>query len=240
MKGKELLIKNSVVIINIVLFFYLVFIGRNQYLYGMHYLRCIIFMLLNSIFIFSHGILKNNDKEYKTNIFLYIGLFMYLLFAFTFIISRTEFRFYSWWYTGQYIPFHTIISQFSHGSTYSILKNVFGNAVALIPLSFLLMIKDKKFNNVIKQSIIILPVILIIELLQASTHTGAFDVDDIILNYAGTVVFTFLITRFHLIDKIRNIFYTDFKLKSKIKYILFYISLVVLIIFDLFIIFKVN
>ncbi len=240
MKGKETIIKYSVIIINIVLFFYLVFIGRNQYAYGMNYLKCIFFMVFNSVFIFSCGILRNNDKEYKSNIVIYIGLFLYLLFAFTFIISRAEFRFYSWWYTGQYIPFHTIVSQFKYGSTYSIMKNILGNAVALIPLSFLLMIKDKKFNNIIKQSIIILPVILIIELLQASTHTGAFDVDDIILNYAGTVVFTFLITRFHLIDKIRNIFYTDFKLKSKIKYILFYISLVVLIIFDLFIIFKVN
>ena len=47
------------------------------------------------------------------------------------------------------------------------------------------MIKDKKYNNVLKQSIIILPVILIIEVLQASTHTGAFDVDDIILNCLG-------------------------------------------------------
>ncbi|MBQ1550670.1 MAG: VanZ family protein, partial [Bacilli bacterium] len=118
-------------------------------------------------------------------------------------------------------------------------KNVLGNAIALIPLSFLLMIKDKKYNNVLKQSIIILPVILIIEVLQASTHTGAFDVDDIILNYVGTLIFTFLITRFDIIDKIRELFYTDFKIKTKTKKILFYTSLIILIIFDVSIYLKV-
>ena len=239
MKSKESIIKNIVLIINIILFFYLLYIGMNKYLYDMSYIKCIIFMLLNSIFIFSYGMLKDNNKVYKSNIKIYIGLFLYLLFTFTFIISRAEFRFYSWWYTGQYIPFHTIISQFQRGSTYSILKNILGNAVALIPLSFLLMIKDKKYNNVLKQTIIVLPVILIIEVLQAFTHTGAFDVDDIILNYGGTVIFTFLITRFHIIDKIRKLFYTDFKLNKKTKNILFYISLILLIIFDLLLIFKV-
>ena len=99
------------------------------------------------------------------------------------------------------------------------------------------MIKDKKYNNVLKQSLIILPTILTIEVLQASTHTGSFDVDDIILNYGGILIFTFLITRFHIIDNIRKLFNTDFKLKTKTKNILFYTSLIVLIAFDLIILF---
>lgn len=44
-----------------------------------------------------------------------------------------------------------------------------------------------------KQSIIILPITISIEILQAFTHTGAFDIDDIILNYLGTIIFTFLL-----------------------------------------------
>ena len=234
---REKILKNIIIVLNIVLFFYLVFIGINQYLYEMDYLKCIIFMLLNSIFIFAYGILKNNDRTYKSNINIYICLFLYLLFAFTFIIGRADFRFYNRWSAGQYIPFQTIISQLERASTYSILKNILGNAVALIPLSFLLMIKDKKYNNVLKQSLIILPTILTIEVLQASTHTGSFDVDDIILNYGGTLIFTFLITRFHIIDNIRKLFNTDFKLKNKTKNILFYTSLIVLIAFDLSILF---
>ena len=70
-------------------------------------------------------------------------------------------------------------------------------------------------------------------MLQAFTHTGSFDIDDIILNYMGVVVFTFLITRFKIIDKIRKLFYTDFKLKLRHKKVLFYISLTVLIVTDI-------
>ena len=239
MKEKELIIKDLIIVLSIVFFYYLVFTGINQYIYNMNYLKCILFMIFNVLFVFSYGMLKNNEKAYKSNIYIYIILFLYLLFSFTFIIGRADFRFYSRWSAGQYIPFHTIISQFQRGSTYSILKNVLGNAIALIPLSFLLIIKDKKYNNVLKQSIIILPVILIIEVLQASTHTGAFDVDDIILNYVGTLIFTFLITRFHIIDRIRELFYTDFKIKNKTKKILFYTSLIILIIFDISIYLKI-
>ena len=234
---KEKILKNIIIVLNIVLFFYLVFIGINQYLYEMDYIKCIMFMILNSILIFTYGILKNNNKTYNYNIIIYIVLFLYLLFSFTFIIGRADFRFYNRWSAGQYIPFQTIISQLERASTYSILKNILGNAVALIPLSFLLMIKNKKYNNILRQSIIILPTILIIEVLQASTHTGSFDVDDIILNYGGTLIFTFLITRFHIIDNIRKLFNTDFKLKNNTKNILFYTSLIVLIVFDLIILF---
>ena len=49
----------------------------------------------------------------------------------------------------------------------------------------------------------------------------------------GVVVFTFLITRFKIIDKIRKLFYTDFKLKLRHKKVLFYISLTVLIVIDI-------
>lgn len=235
---KETLIKNIIVIINVIVFYYLLFVGRNQYLYGMNYFMCILFMVLNSLLIFFFGLLKNDKKTYSTNIFIYIALYCYLLFTITFIISRDTFRFYNWWYAGQYEPFYTIISQFKYGSTLSIIKNILGNSVMIIPLSFLLMIKNKKFNNILWQSLITLPIIIIIEFLQASTHTGAFDIDDIILNYAGTVIFTFLITRFSIIDKIRNLFYKDFKLKTGIKQMLFYISLVLIVIFDLFIFIK--
>ncbi len=238
MAKKESIIKNTVLVLNIIIFYYLLFVGRNQYLYGMNYFICIVFMILNSLFIFFYGLLKNEKKTYSTNILVYILLYSYLLFTITFIISRTEFRFYNWWYAGQYEPFHTIISQFKYGSVTSIAKNILGNSVMLIPLSFLLMIKNEKFKNVLKQSLIILPVVVAIELLQAFTHTGEFDIDDTILNYVGTLAFTFIITRFGIIDKIRKLFYTDFKIKSNIKSIVFYLSLILLIIFDVIIFIK--
>ena len=233
MKNKEIIIKNTLLILNIILFYYLLFIGWNKYAYDMNYLKCIIFMLANVVFLFSYGILKNEKKVYNSNIIIYIFLFCYLLFTFTFLIGRTEFKFYNRWYAGQYIPFNTIVSQFKYGSTSSILKNVIGNSIMIIPMSFLLMIKNKKFNNIFWQSLITLPMILIIEVLQASTHTGAFDIDDIILNYFGTVVFALIITRFGIIDKIRNLFFIDFNLNIRIKKIIFYICASLLLIFDI-------
>lgn len=237
MKDKINVLKNIILIISLMIYSYLIFIGRNQYLFNMSYLKCILFLVLICLFIYSYGIFINKEKAYKKNVILYMIIYMFLLISITFYIGRTEIKFYDWWYAGQYEPFYTITSQLKYGSTTSILKNVIGNSIMLIPFSFLLMIKNKKYNNIFKQLIIILPIIIGIELLQAFTHTGAFDIDDIILNYIGTVIFTFIITRFSIMDKIRNLFYTDFKLNKKIKYILFYSCLCLTIIYTSFILF---
>ena len=189
-------------------------------------------MIINSIFIYIYGIVVNKENVYKINSILYIILFMILLFTITFIIGRPKLEFYDWCW-GQYSPFKTIVSQFKYASSISILKNIVGNSIMLIPLSFLLMIRNKKFNNIFKQLLIVLPIIIFIEILQAYTHTGTFDIDDILLNYMGTLIFTFLITRFNIIDKIRDLFYTDFRLNNKVKDIMFYIVLIIVIIYDI-------
>ena len=233
MKKRALVIKNLLFITNIIIFGYLIFIGRNQYLYNMNYFKCILFMLINCLFVYTYGILLNEEKIYKNNVLTYIFLFILLLISFTFFIGRTSLAFYTWGYTGQYTPFYTTMRQIKYGSTALLLKNIVGNIVMLIPLSFLLMIKNLKNKNILRQSVIIIPIIIIIEVLQAFTHTGSFDIDDIILNYIGVVVFTFLITRFKIVDKVRKIFYTDFKLKLRHKKVLFYISLTVLIVTDI-------
>lgn len=233
MKNKILLIEKTILIINIIIYCFLVIVGRNQYIYNISYLKCIIFMIINSIFIYIYGIVANKENVYKSNSILYIILFMILLFTITFIIGRPKLEFYNWCYRGQYSPFKTIVSQFKYASSISILKNIVGNSIMLIPLSFLLMIRNKKFNNIFKQAFIVLPIIIFIEILQAYTHTGTFDIDDILLNYMGTLIFTFLITRFNIIDKIRNLFYTDFNLNNKVKDIMFYIVLIIVIIYDI-------
>lgn len=229
MKEKINTFKNILLIISLLIYSYLVFIGGNQYIFNMSYTKCILFVLIVCLLIYIYGTISNKDSTYKTNIRIYILLYLIILATVTFFIGRTEIKFYNWWYAGQYSPFQTIISQLKYGSSLSVLKNVIGNGIMLIPFSFLLMIKDKKYNNIVRQSIIILPIIIGIEVLQAFTHTGAFDIDDILLNYLGTVIFTFMITRFSLIDKIRKIFYTDFKIKESIKYTAFYLVSILLI-----------
>ena len=229
--NKKIKIINIIfLIISFITYFFLVIYKNNQYIYNMNYLKCIIYSLIVCLNIYFYSMIINNKNTYKNSILLYIMWFLIILFSFTFIIGRRELKIYNWYYSGQFKIFYTIISQFKHGSIISILKNIFGNIVAIIPLSFLLMIKNKKYNNIIKQSIIILPTILFIELFQMITHTGIFDIDDIILNYLGILIFTFLITRKNIIDKIRKIFYTDYRLKINNKKILYYVSILIYII----------
>lgn len=77
--------------------------------------------------------------------------------------------------------------------------------------------KDKKYNNIFRQLIIILPITIDIEVLQAFHRTGEFDIYDILLNYLGTILFTFIITRFSLIYKIKKMFYTNNKIKKALN-----------------------
>ncbi len=72
----------------------------------------------------------------------------------------TDIKFYDWWYAGQYHPFGTIIPQLNGSSNLSISKNIIGNSIMLIPLSFLLMIENKKYNNVFNRLFIVLPIII--------------------------------------------------------------------------------
>ena len=52
MKNKNTIMKILFVIIYILIYFYLVFYERNQYIYGMSYLKCVLFMLLTSLCIY--------------------------------------------------------------------------------------------------------------------------------------------------------------------------------------------
>lgn len=204
-------IKKVFLILSLIIYAYLVFYRHNRFIYHMNYLKCTIFIVLISIVVFILGLIENESKSYRENINIYIILYLTLLVSVTFFIGRTDFKIYKWWFPGQYVPFKTIKMQFKYALMHTLLKNVFGNLAMLTPLSFLLMIKNKKFNNIFWQTIIILPIILLIEVTQALTHIGSFDIDDIILNYVGTIIFTFLITRFHLIDHIRKLFYSNLK-----------------------------
>ena len=203
---------------------------------NMNYLKAIIIIVSLFLLVFSFGLITNNEKNYKTNINIYIGLYLTLLFSITFLIGRPRLNFnfnrITSIYKDSLIPFNTISLYFIGNASFkSIIYNIFGNIIMLVPLSFLLMIKNKKYNNILKQLLIIIPIVIFIELFQEITWTGAFDIDDIILNLTGPVLFTFLITRFNFIDKIRKLFYNTFKDKKVIKYLIYIISLIIPIIF---------
>jgi len=51
------------------------------------------------------------------------------------------------------------------------------------------------------------------------------------------VILTFIITRFSIIDKIKKIFYTDYKINENIKYMIFYGVLGLLVLHSIILLF---
>lgn len=246
-KNKDLLYNKIKCFTEILFFlaisFFVLVLSPIGFQYNMTFIKAIVLFLSLFLLCFSFGLLQNNEKIYKKNIFVYIGLYISLLISITFFIGRRslsiDFDRINHIYTGALIPFHTISLYFNgYASTKEIVYNIFGNAIMLVPLSLLLMIKNKKYNNIFRQLLIIAPIVIFIELFQEITWVGTFDVDDILLNLVGPIIFTFLITRFDIVGKIRKLFYYDFVKKREIKYFLYILSLIVPILFIIKFIFE--
>lgn len=88
------------------------------------------------------------------------------------------------------IPFRTMSSYLKNITEPYAFKNIAANIVIFIPLGFF--ISNKNPKNVFKALIICLGVILSIELIQLFFKIGFFDVDDIILNFIGSLLGVFM------------------------------------------------
>lgn len=88
------------------------------------------------------------------------------------------------------IPFRTMSPYLKNITETYAFKNIAANIVAFIPLGFF--ISNKNPKNVFKALIICLGVILSIELIQLFFKIGFFDVDDIILNFIGSLLGVFM------------------------------------------------
>lgn len=88
------------------------------------------------------------------------------------------------------IPFRTMSPYLENITETYAFKNIAANIVAFIPLGFF--ISNKNPKNVFKALIICLGVILSIELIQLFFKIGFFDVDDIILNFIGSLLGVFI------------------------------------------------
>ncbi len=234
-KNKLKTFTDIILILTVGLFMYYLSVATPIFRYSIDKIEAVFIMISLFLLYFSYGLIKDDDKTYKNNVIIYIVLYMILLISITFFIGRASFRFdlerLTSIYEGSLVPFNTITSYFTKGSLRSIMFNVVGNLIMLVPLSFLLMVKNKKYNNVLRQFLIIIPIVILTELLQQITSVGSFDVDDIILNVFGVMLFTFIITRFGIMDKIRKLFYKTFNVKNFIKYFIYFISLIFTLIF---------
>ena len=230
--------------LTVLLFLFTLSIANPLFRYSISSMKAITLILSLFLLCFSFGLIDDHEKTYRRNIDIYIGLYILLLISITFLIGRPslsfDFRRIFSIYKDSFIPFHTISLYFTnYASLRSIIYNILGNIVMLVPLSFLLMLKNKKYNHIGKQLLIIVPIVLAIEFLQEITWVGSFDVDDILLNLLGVILFTFFITRFDMISKIRKLFFTTFKNKKAVKYFFYGVFQILPIAFIVETIFKI-
>lgn len=224
LKEKNIKCKYIFLIMNLISYLYMIIFHNATFVYS------IIYLSLISIYIFISGISINDKREYKRNINIYMILYILCLISILFLVGRPPIRISTSWYIPEPTPFKTIISQLKYGSINEIIRNIIGNLCLFIPLSFLLILKDNKYKNILRQTVILLPSILMTEILQMITNVGVFDIDDIILNYLGVLLFVIIMNIVN-VDKIYKQFNTDFHLKSKTKKVLDTIIIFILIIF---------
>ena len=84
------------------------------------------------------------------------------------------------------IPFRSISPYLKNITEPYAFKNIIANILVFIPLGFF--VSNKNSKNVFKTLVICISVILSIECIQLLFKIGFFDVDDIILNFIGSLI----------------------------------------------------
>ena len=222
--------RNKILLIFSQLLFFIIILNKKISFSYYHY---IVYFVLLLFVLFTYGLLKKDEQ--KKNASIYIIMYLILLFEFTFIIDRNRFNiitFKDLVYYVNLIPFKTINSIVTSDiNLFHKVYNLIGNLIAFMPLSFLLIVKDKKYTKIGNQIMILLPLVFFIEVIQLITMVGRFDVDDIILNVGGGIVF--LLNKLKLSDRMRNLFYTGFNLNYKVKKTLYLVSCILLVLIDI-------
>lgn len=188
--------------------------------------------------------LKNN-KPMKISLWLFFIMYIILLITLTMFDKswgRNGIVFINWSNelfnnyiktSFNLIPFHTItnyIKMFnSLYSTQTVLFNLIGNFVALMPMAFFLRLLFNKQNNFKTFIITILLIVIGIELFQFLTLSGSCDIDDIILNTSGALIIYIIMSIKSVNNLLKNIFlleHNKIEKKSIIRIILTFILVV--------------
>lgn len=238
MSNSKLKILNySVAIITLSLFFLLVF-NPNIYV---SFITAIITFALIALLTFLCGIKVDKKETYKNNITIYIILYFIFLFFLTMFVGRYNTPLINirngYLRDINIIPFKTIIRYLTNKVSLSvIIYNIIGNFIALMPLSFLLVLKNDKNLKLSKQLAKISATVILIEILQLLFSCGKFDIDDFILNVVGALTFYFVLLKTNLLLKVKKVFTTDLNIKNTVKNLLLIIMMLIIIIFDMLLI----
>lgn len=208
--------------------------------YGFSYFGAVIFIASLAIFIFVTGLIINKKEFYLKNINKYIVLYFILLLSLTLIINRSGISFLNKDLLKNYaqfinvIPLKTIINYIVAPANISIkIVNIIGNMVAFIPLSFLLSLKNKKYQKLKYQFQYLGITVLVVEVLQLITMTGRLDIDDFILNVGGALGFVLLINKLNIVEKLKKVFFQDFRLLKPIKYMMWTITIIFIVLINI-------
>ena len=161
-----------------------------------------------------------NEKRNKAlrKIVFYTVFVTYLVMVVTAVLGTAVFMRYSstrtlserirtGMHTGNFVPFHTImgyIRSYAAGNVFlnTVVINLVGNLVFFMPMGIFLPVITRR------RWYIACPVMLVflflIESLQLVTGRGSFDIDDIILNFAGFLI-VYLITNIKAVKKLIKI-----------------------------------
>lgn len=184
----------------------------------------LILLISGCIFLYFGGFFLskylNNNKPMKINLWIYFILYLVLMLTFTlfdpmfgrsFSIVHWSKNLFNEYIHNSFniIPFHTILDYVSKFNslydTRTIIVNLFGNLIVLMPMSIFLPLLFKKEKNFKKFLLTVIVIALGIEVIQFLTLSGSCDIDDIILNVVGSLL-AYIIFRINSINSIiRNI-----------------------------------
>ena len=225
MKKKELIIPVICYCLAFISIFivFLVSIIPNLYMFASTkiflFVISVVFMYFGA---FYYSKKANNNKLMKINLWVFFILYLILLISFTLFDEEFN-RSISFIFTApkdsvkyylenqiNLTPFKTIISYFDAFNqalnTRTLLLNLYGNFIVCMPLSLFLVLLFKKQNNIWVFIITIVLIVLGIEVFQFLTLSGSFDIDDIILNLSGAIIFYLVLKIKSVKGLVRNIF----------------------------------
>ena len=192
----------------------------------------------------------NNNKPMKINLWIYFILYIILLLILTLFdpMYGRSFSIVDWskelfnkYINNSFniIPFHTIIDYISKFNslydTKTIMINLLGNLIALMPMAIFLPLLFKKTRKLKNFLLTVVIIVFCIEIVQFLTLTGSCDIDDIILNVTGAII-AYIIFKINSINNlIRNIFLLEDNKISRKSYFKIILSIVIILIIVVFI-----
>lgn len=147
----------------------------------------------------------NNNRPMKVNLFIFFIIYLVLLITLTLfdpiwgrhginnIIDTNSFKYYID-HALNLVPFKTIslyIKNLSYNAltTKNIVYNLIGNFVCMMPLALFLPLLFKCERKFFRFCETVLCITISVELIQFITTSGTCDIDDVILNAGGAILF---------------------------------------------------